>query len=283
MVPKGQPGTRTYGGPAGTKEGQARLSPDVEPWEIQPEEPWEAFQGFALYRDLGPKRTIPDAARADLERSDPSYSGLDATGKALAESRRFEVMRKWGHRWRWTERVRAWERRLDEERTRAQLDAQRKAVEAAAKRHAQMAEGVSAMAYRYLQKFHSQDEGKRSFGEKRLEDMTIGEFLATHRQGTMIERLVLGMDRADELERNEARAQGNRSPALSREELQEIARQAAAEARAAEPSPDVELREPTDESDAADVGDGPGRDTGGQPGPGGPAEPPLPAAGGGPG
>ncbi len=77
------------------------LAKDRKPYERQPRETDKAWQAFLTYRD-DPKRTLAKAA-AKLGKS-----------KQLIE--------QWNGRWRWRERVEAWDREQDDAGRNAKLD-----------------------------------------------------------------------------------------------------------------------------------------------------------------
>jgi hypothetical protein len=72
------------------------------PWVRHPQEPGDAYAGFEAYRDLGPERTLSEVFR-------------HKTGTALAQQASGK-WRRWFKRYRWTERVKAWDDHLSAER-----------------------------------------------------------------------------------------------------------------------------------------------------------------------
>jgi len=90
----------------------------VNPWDRQPGESGKAFEAFAIYRDLGPSRTILEVARR------------------LSKSR--QLLTRWAKKHRWHERAAAYDLYLDsivqkaeEERKRRLADQRAKIAEAA--------------------------------------------------------------------------------------------------------------------------------------------------------
>lgn len=82
--------------------------PYVEPlpWERQRGESRQAFEAFALYRDLGSDRSYAKVARE--------------LGKSLT------LIQRWGSRWDWVARAAAWDREQDRIRRETQLEAIKK-------------------------------------------------------------------------------------------------------------------------------------------------------------
>jgi hypothetical protein len=88
-------------------------------WERDPRESPKAFQAFALYRDLGPDRTLRRVA--------------DQLGKSLS------LIERWSSAWAWRDRVQAYDAYLDRK---MRLEAERQLSEARAEmvgRHSQIA------------------------------------------------------------------------------------------------------------------------------------------------
>ena len=76
---------------------------DRAPWEKQDGESTQAFEAFSEYRDMGPKR---------------SHAKVSAKlGKSTA------LLNRWSRRWKWVERVSAWDRELDKKNREAQIEA----------------------------------------------------------------------------------------------------------------------------------------------------------------
>jgi hypothetical protein len=89
--------------------------PNPEPWERQIGESRQAFQAFAIYRDMGPARSLQKVAQQ--------------LSKSLA------LMKRWSEKWSWVARAAAWDAELD----RKTREAQEKARAEMAERHAQEA------------------------------------------------------------------------------------------------------------------------------------------------
>ena len=70
----------------------AKWSKSEKPWERQQGESAQAFEAFSAYLELGPDRSIR------------------AVGQKLDKSR--QQIGKWSSRWRWQERIRAYDNEL---------------------------------------------------------------------------------------------------------------------------------------------------------------------------
>jgi hypothetical protein len=109
------------------------LSPNDRPvpWDRLDEESAAAFDAFAIYRGLGPDRSLSRVATELIERG--RRSGKSGTvRKHLGE---------WSKRYRWVERVTSYDRQLDRERQ-ARERQERAEMH---RRHAQLAEGFLAV------------------------------------------------------------------------------------------------------------------------------------------
>jgi hypothetical protein len=94
------PGKRSEGG----KNLPARVEAERLPWERQPKEPVRAFHSFAMYRDLGPHRSLSKAAQA--------------TGKSL------DGLKQLSTKYGWVERAEAYDDDYDRRR-REELETER--------------------------------------------------------------------------------------------------------------------------------------------------------------
>lgn len=99
---------------------------DTPLWERQFGESIKAFQAFATYRDLGDGRSLRLVSQQ--------------VGKSKA------LMDRWSSRWRWVERVKAWEHHRDAEGRKAEL----KAIKDMRARHAQEAVALQTKALERL-------------------------------------------------------------------------------------------------------------------------------------
>lgn len=101
------------------------------PWERQRGESAKAFAAFCGYRDMGPRRSLRELARALSANKTTTY---------LAQ------LGEWSRRWNWVERVKAWDEELDKKAREAQLEEVRKMRE----RHVREAMSIQEMAIRRL-------------------------------------------------------------------------------------------------------------------------------------
>ncbi|NUK14069.1 hypothetical protein [Streptomyces lunaelactis] len=99
----------------------------VEPWERQSGESVQAFEAFAVYRDLGPTRSVTKAARQ-----------LDKSRSLLG---------RWSTAYAWVMRVSAYDREQD----RVFLAEQHQARRDIARRHAKLAQAFLGKAVARLQ------------------------------------------------------------------------------------------------------------------------------------
>lgn len=104
------------------------LDSDKDLWEQQQAESAPAFEAFAVYRDAGPARSTRAAARQ--------------VGKNA------KLISRWCKKWRWVERVRAWDQ--DQDRQRRQ-----QAVEALAEMHQRHAKLAAVMTAKIATKLNS--------------------------------------------------------------------------------------------------------------------------------
>lgn len=99
----------------------------VEPWERQDRESPAAFEAFAVYRDLGPPRSVTKVARE------------------LHKSR--TLLGRWSRQFAWVMRATAYDREQD----RLFLAEQAQARKEIARRHAKLAQAVQSKAVARLQ------------------------------------------------------------------------------------------------------------------------------------
>ena len=104
-----------------------------KPWERQKGEGEKAFEAFAIYRDMGPERSIT------------------AVAKQLSKSR--QLIERWKGRWEWPERVRAYDNDL-EKAARKKAVADRKAM---TMRHIGIAMQLQKKALEALEKLSVKD------------------------------------------------------------------------------------------------------------------------------
>jgi hypothetical protein len=96
----------------------------LQPWDQQPGETGLAYAAFRFYRDLGPTRTLDAAYNAQQATKKPRPDAPADTGQKTA-SGGFRVM---AIKWRWVERVRAWDAHVDKARQDAVLEKARQAA-----------------------------------------------------------------------------------------------------------------------------------------------------------
>ena len=97
-----------------------------EPWERQPGETARAYEAFAVYRDLGPDRSINKTARA-----------LDKNRTTIGE---------WSAKYDWVKRTEAWDAEQDRIARQSQIDE----IKKMRKRHADLATAMLVKATKAL-------------------------------------------------------------------------------------------------------------------------------------
>jgi hypothetical protein len=137
----------------------------VKPWERQPGESGRAFAAFVAYRDTGDSR---------------SYTGVAQT---LHKSR--TLVARWGTRWRWQNRLSAWERNLEYERQ----VAHRKAVIEMNERHLTIAQQCQQKILGKL----------RSIGEQEINNLSVGDLAKLLAISVAVERSALGLSPSTKL------------------------------------------------------------------------------------
>ena len=137
-------------------------------WDLQIGETLKAFLAFQAYRDT----------RAQ-DRSIAKCCGK-YYGKEYSKTRKRQWDR-WSTRWKWTERLRAWESELDH----VSQDATIKAVEEMRDKHVKEAQGLQGVAVLSLARLRQDVEG----GRRQLSPSLILQYLT---QGSVMERLARG-------------------------------------------------------------------------------------------
>jgi hypothetical protein len=98
--------------------------PDNRPaWSLQLGESAESFADFVVYRDLGPYRSLAEVQRL---KGKPKKGRKKATVKRQASG----CMKRRSKRWKWGDRVAAWDAMLDAKRTATIVAAVRKQAQA---------------------------------------------------------------------------------------------------------------------------------------------------------
>lgn len=90
----------------------ASTTTTTKPWSQRPDESAKAFAAFEVYRELGAKRTVPDAYRQSTGRPQAKQAG----GSWNA----------WAKKYGWADRARAWDERQATTRTQAAVQETRR-------------------------------------------------------------------------------------------------------------------------------------------------------------
>lgn len=111
--------------------GKCNLSPDLHPWEQQPNEPSLWFRRFLIFLDIPTKRTVIEAWRQCKYKQTVKIQERVPPEDRLAPdeiARQIQTVRSYGPgwwdvktHWRWIERAEAYDRYLETEKLRAQL------------------------------------------------------------------------------------------------------------------------------------------------------------------
>ncbi len=145
------------------------MAESVLPFERQPKESSPAFEAFALYRDMGPSRS------------------LDAVAQKCTKC--VSLIRRWSRRWFWVERARSYDIALDSKaRKRSEQEAIRQR-EMMFRRHAEQSRSLQDMASTILGEFH------RRLGGESIEKLQGRDLLR------LVEMLPKTVDVAQRLER----------------------------------------------------------------------------------
>jgi hypothetical protein len=234
-VPKGLPSNRPRPGPRKRRNQKFAYDPALDPWQIQPNEPSTAFAQFRLYLGIDPLvRTIPKAARAYLEQTEAGFGSLAAVDQdARVAAYVHSTMYRTAGDYEWVKRARAYDAFMAAEATAEQVRQTRAVVQ----RQARMAELGQAMAAKFAQRVLD-DKAPNSLAMK-IDQMTVMDFVSTLVRVTDLERRIHGLDNPDASDRALAESTA-RGGGASKDELHQIARDAAREALAAEPKvPDL--------------------------------------------
>ncbi len=140
-----------------------------KPWDHQDGETSEGFQAFAVYRDLGPDRSLTMAA------PEAGYSRTQ--------------MKEFSRKYDWVVRARAWDRRVDQAKTRATLGE----VEKMHARHVSLALKFQDLTGIELDRLIEKKERELEKGSKSGEQITSANDLAkVAERAVRIERLARG-------------------------------------------------------------------------------------------
>jgi hypothetical protein len=146
---------------------QADLDPKLMPWERQPLESERAYAAFVTYRDQGDERSVRQVART----------------RELHETQ----CQRWSGRWRWSERVMAWDRHLGAVATKEK----EKAVREMTVRHASLANAGLGV----LQEPIKELIRRISSGELDLSKIPVGDLLRLVRQSAQAIKDLIGVER----------------------------------------------------------------------------------------
>lgn len=147
-----------------------------DPWERQPNETPQAYEGFATYRDQGRDRSVRRAAQA-----------LDKSVTVIGE---------WSSLHGWVRRVAAYDRHLDEQRRRTREDA----ILDMERRHATQLAGAAGALVQPIQAFLQRIQVDRAAGIDPFKDLTTAQLarlaqMSVRHLGSVVEaeRLVAGL------------------------------------------------------------------------------------------
>ena len=104
-----------------------------DPWERQPGETTRAYEAFVMYRDMGADRSLRKV--------------VQKLGK------NFTTIGEWSGKYKWVDRVAAWEQEQDRVNRQAQLDE----IKKMRKRHADLANAILIKAAKALQRIPDDD------------------------------------------------------------------------------------------------------------------------------
>lgn len=184
---------------------QIVLNSDRDPWEMQDEETTWAFSDFCEYRDAGPTaRRLNTFAKRDLERKRAEMAAAGTPMPPDLERKFYAARQAWyskkSNRYRWAERVKAYDAHLDQVARASREKAHAEAVSKAATRHANVAMGLTLLANKRLAQFldASIQGNAKAMAESQLAEMSFGDLLALAKNGIMLERLVHDMGTSDD-------------------------------------------------------------------------------------
>lgn len=104
---------------ANTRSSECAVSPTLKPWDPQAEESRQAYEAFVCYRDLGSERS------------------LEAVGRRLEKS--WKLCGRWSSRWKWLDRVAAYDAHMADIEQKAREKALTKKAEDWASKELEMA------------------------------------------------------------------------------------------------------------------------------------------------
>lgn len=152
-------------GKAKTPPPEKSAQEDLQPWERLENEGTEAFEAFAIYRDMGSDRS------------------LVKVGRALGKSK--TLMDRWSSKHGWGMRCRAWDVELDrmarEDRITEVLEMRR--------RQAQLGRAMQGLAATGMKNLTNKTDSEGKVLEPKL---TPAEVSSLARHGALIERVAMG-------------------------------------------------------------------------------------------
>lgn len=156
------------------------VNEDVEPpkpWEQQPGERAKPWAAFVIYRDLGMERSYSEVAR----RLTGTLPNPNAAGPSAAKLRPRSMGRvmAWAKEYNWKLRAEAFDRFLDDQRIKKQVDDQRAMVD----RHITLGGMLQAKAAKKLREMSDDD----------LKNMRPSDLMKFIIEGAKLERLSRGM------------------------------------------------------------------------------------------
>ena len=148
----------------------------MNPWDRQHEESrqesHQAFEAFAVYRELGVQRSTAKVAQQ--------------LGKSKA------LMDRWSSRWRWVDRCAAWDAHLESEHQASLIQATKEAAE----RQARIGENLATLAYNRLVPLLAERDAAGQF----LHQLKPEALVRAIALGVEVERMARGMASVQRLE-----------------------------------------------------------------------------------
>lgn len=141
-------------------------------WEKRADESAKAFHAFALYRDLGPHRSLSKVARALVE-SGSAYKTTDAAETMLS---------RWSPKYRWVDRAEAYDMEVDAR----MREAREATMEVATRRHAQAGVVLQGLAMRRVR-------GEADVPPLSPAELDASDVASMLRTGVQIERQAHGL------------------------------------------------------------------------------------------
>lgn len=142
-----------------------------QPWERQPKEGDKPFEGFGIYRDLGPSRTLPRVA--------------EALGKSMV------LIQKWSTTWNWVARCSAWDDEADRLQRDRDLVERQKAIQKMRDSHAQLGAAATQVAASILVK-HADDPKNPNTNREAMAKASLSDAARLIQVGSTLERLSRG-------------------------------------------------------------------------------------------